>query len=984
MTHTEKLVHSVVSYVEKHHRLQWNLLSDANSNIVSLCTGEQDLLPAIARQARAIRLGDAQQKADGIELPNRRAQYYIGPMKNSVKIVKSSRAGSIALETQQRAGACCLLEAKLPPRICLLQYEYTTPKAIIPGKHFLPETDLTRCLRDFDDETHRKSRGKKRSYAINLMFNFVKSKLLTVQQVAQKGNKWFKEAAHIEVVGFTDKRLWKHIKKVASSQLKQREILYEEQLKDESERPVATEVKPGLSNMPELPVDTDSEVKKSGSEHPNNSEDMASANPIDTDNDIQDVDDISASNRLNTEYENMNGVSEDRGDVGKSEAPQQSENKNDPVVNTAKSTSDDIDEDPSTNKISISEAPVTKSLSGNGRTSSLAADEAVANLDADGRSVFLDENAVKESIVPEGMTTEPEAVSMFEKLDLESNRKPKHVVYISRDNDYDTKPRHKGQLVSLLSERGKELFVRKLIKDMPHLSFPQACQFRDQLLDQHRQEVESEEKFRQENEIYRVDLPYVVFGSYCIGSTWYLVMDFRYDSPSASHRTRACKQYCTLCCLRRCCGGLGCGCCVAPETIDHERSGIVSNFSPTSTRDLFIDLVYEAESIRSKFLRIFEIRRKRHGYRIPYEQWKRVVGSQQHLQNTPGGNPSINKISSIEIGKSTDSTKTLDGTEEAGATFLNIDSKPNDNTLEETAAPKDKSEAIVANEQSSVEQWTVDFFEEEAEYADLSVPADEEAPTSKETKLREKQEAKAFRNARKDIIKRFPENEFRYLYQMELSLRGISRLHAEHLRATVHGQLLIDGASDNEDPVEIAAQASTKIAEDKEIAQLGQPKDESGVDDVYAQQTMLAEPGKEDSLSESPFPELDRLGSEVQLNYLATVQCCQEAEITLPIIMESMQIPRRRRRHMISLICGPFIWLLRAMLFSWCCMCAPCFSTGVVGSFCDKDKKSGARGIKDLERDLQMKARAKSLVKQKREAYILAKGGSAKKSKYCV
>ena len=105
MTHMEKLVHSVVSYVEKHHRLQWNLLSDANSSVVSLCTGAQDLLPAIARQARATRLGDNQQRVGGIELPNQRAQYYIGPMKNPVKIVKSSRAGSIALETQQRAGA---------------------------------------------------------------------------------------------------------------------------------------------------------------------------------------------------------------------------------------------------------------------------------------------------------------------------------------------------------------------------------------------------------------------------------------------------------------------------------------------------------------------------------------------------------------------------------------------------------------------------------------------------------------------------------------------------------------------------------------------------------------------------------------------------------------------------------------------------------------------------------------------------------------
>ena len=105
---------------------------------------------------------------------------------------------------------------------------------------------------------------------------------------------------------------------------------------------------------------------------------------------------------------------------------------------------------------------------------------------------------LRESIVPDGMTTEPAAKEMFASIDLVSEREPKRVVYICRDDEDDAKPRQKGKLVSMFSERGKVIFVRKLLHDMPHLSLLEAEQFRDNLLEENRQEVEVEEHHRSE------------------------------------------------------------------------------------------------------------------------------------------------------------------------------------------------------------------------------------------------------------------------------------------------------------------------------------------------------------------------------------------------------------------------------------------------------------------------------------------------------
>ena len=588
LAHLERLVASAARFAETHHRAQWNLLSDANRNVVSLCTGRHDLLPAIARQARAGRLLDVQQ---GIDLPNQRPQFFIGPMSKPVEVIKSKRK-SKALRAAAEAPRCC--GARLPPRVCLLQYTYTTPKAIMaPGKHFLPETDLTRCLRAFDDKIFKKSRGKKRSYEKHLMFNFVKAGMYTVQQVADKGDAWFKKGqAQEEVVGFTNKTLWKHIKKTASEQLKQRELLFKVQLEEgqlaaaeaaERRASAAVDGRNGTDQTyaADEHSDVDGEETEGDGGEPLNEGDGALEAKEDQvpenealhealDSSVKDVADVSSTNELIENYQETKAT--ENAEVEVEEVKEKEKDILEKIKEKAAPGEANVSATEEDETTTDGEDPNPSEKTEEDETNEVSEAE-------ESKEEFLpeliDEDALRESIVPEGMTTEPEANAMFASVDLVPERDPKHVVYICRDNEDDAKPRQKGKLVSMFSARGKVIFVRKILHDMPHLSLLQAEQFRDNLLDENRQVVEVEETQRTENEIYRVAMPWVVFGSYCIGTTWYLVMDLRPDPPHRGAWCRTCKRCCTTFCLSRCCGGCGCGCCVYTKTADSKRMGVV-------------------------------------------------------------------------------------------------------------------------------------------------------------------------------------------------------------------------------------------------------------------------------------------------------------------------------------------------------------------------------------------------------------------------
>eukprot|EP00946_MAST-07B_sp_MAST-7B-sp1_P005333 g5333.t1 len=850
LAHLERLVASASRFAETHRRAQWNLLSDANHNVISLCTGEHDLLPAIARQARARQLPPRARKAHGIDLPNNRAQFFIGPMAKPVEVIKSKRK-SRALQLAEARGCC---RSQLPPRVCLLQYTYTTPRAIMVGKHFLPETDLTRCLWEFDKEVGKKSRGKKRSHEIHLMFNFVTAKLYTVQQVAEKGDRWFKTGqASKDVVGFTNKKLWKFIKKTATIQLKQREALFQEQLEagqlamaEAADRKASEDVERRNGTDITYEVDTDekdlslmSDPDNATSDENSSSHDGSKKMSIE---DEQDADsagqemkmaaDLSATNNLMEDYQTTS-ASQDEGKLFSEEEKQASikgeENNSSPEAAIGKPQEEESAEHSS---LAIPDGDLTTdSLN---QSEQIGENHATAEDATESQPHSLNEEALRESIVPEGMTTVAEAQALFEPLDLFSEREPKHTVYVCRDDEEDAKPRQKGKLVSVYSARGRVLFVRKLLHDMPHLSLLQAEQFCDNILEANRQEVEFETETRSENEIYRITLPYVVFGSYCIDDTWYLVMDLRPHAPHYGAACRACKICCTSFCARKCCYGCGCQCCMHMKTFDNERSGLVSNFHPLSTWNLFLDLVYEAEAIKFKFLRIFEIRRMRHGFRLPFKHWQKRVGL---LPCSTVGAPEHN----AELEPSTDADSPnieTDGSIDNQINFTEAE------TSRDTAAQVSENSPHLESKKSqntaiNISEYLSDLGSDAAvPYMPSAEELEEHSAAAKAKAKQEKLEQRKFKKARRELIKRFPSENFHYMFRMEMALRGISRMHAEHLRATVHGQLSIGGASENDDPIEIAAQVSSKIAEDKEIADLGKPKNISGVDDIYELQTL--------------------------------------------------------------------------------------------------------------------------------------------------
>ena len=460
------------------------------------------------------------------------------------------------------------------------------------------------------------------------------------------------------------------------------------------------------------------------------------------------------------------------------------------------------------------------------------------------------------------------------------------------------------------------------------------------------------------------------------------------------------------------------------KTADSKRTGIVSNFGPVMTWELFIDLVYEAESIKNHFLRIFQIRRRRHGFRLPFQRWRQQNDMLQASAFAVSLLPPSRRISAVGITPTESKedeadqelavieTKTAAASPEATANRVIEDYQETKGTRPEAktgagdralneAQKKAQNQALnildqdIGQELEAGELTKMDIssylddIDSEEPWALSAEELEQQRIVARAAAKKERQDARKFRKAKILLSKRFPYADYHYLFRMENTLRGISRMHAEHLRATVHGQLSIGGASENEDPIEAAAQASAKIAEDKEIAALGEPKDTTGVDDIYALQTLedkdtscAPEDGDEDKLMS--LPELDRLGAEVRLGPLATLHCCRQADLTLPIVMESAELPVPKSANCCVSMLRLVVCVCCAFLHSWCCLCLPCFGTGWFGAYCDSNKKSGAEGLKALEREAYLNKKAKALVKAKRDDYASSTRRLGKKSKYCV
>ena len=209
---------------------------------------------------------------------------------------------------------------------------------------------------------------------------------------------------------------------------------------------------------------------------------------------------------------------------------------------------------------------------------------------------------------------------------------------------------------------------------------------------------------------------------------------------------------------------------------------------------------------------------------------------------------------------------------------------------------------------------------------------------------------------RKRIAHLYPntKTKYRYLYQMILGLNATSKMHSEHLKLTVEGQLKIGEASEDIDTVEAAADASSENAPEPL--------------DIYLFQ---------------------RLKSEVHLGQVDTIQCLTNAGIVLPIVVQSTvwKPPETMMSNFCKDCCSSF-W---CGLFH-CVPCfAPCYMFGCCEAYIDKDRKSGEKGMNQLIREQLNRNRTNQMIQVKREeiceerrqVQLALNGGESKSSYLC-
>jgi hypothetical protein len=110
----------------------------------------------------------------------------------------------------------------------------------------------------------------------------------------------------------------------------------------------------------------------------------------------------------------------------------------------------------------------------------------------------------------------------------------------------------------------------------------------------------------------------------------------------------------------------------------------------------------------------------------------------------------------------------------------------------------------------------------------------------------------AVHELRKSVIKKYPYSEFKFLYQQIDALKTFSKMHSEHLKLTVAGQLRIGEEREDMDTIDRAADNSSLYAPEQK--------------DIYL---------------------FKRLNSEVHLNKLDTIKCFTNSGILLPIVIQS-------------------------------------------------------------------------------------------------
>ncbi len=696
-----------------------------------------------------------------------------------------------------------------------------------------------------------------------------------------------------------------------------------------------------------------------------------------------------------------------------------------------------------------------------------------------------------------------------------------------------------GPLVSVFTKRGKELLLERLLRQMPHISVAECKERMDAIL------AARLEEWRAERATHRVStrcaLNYAVVGSYQCAGRWFVCIDLRQDppvrcgdccaivgEPGGKKRRRGCTACCRASCCSTKCAVACCGLNVATDT--RRRGGRIhgGRYDPAELRELFIDLMFEAEELKTKLGRTFvlrDIKRLRLAWRrwcsdevevevvqaslppstassplpsahasSPIDESDGVLGaasavsSEHHLNATPehtAGAPQaaaghkatsaghMDALLADVMGKDNDivvvdddNTVVVSGTDDhtdlvpgyAAMTAAQVaEQKGDDDNDVGTEVEDGAAQNRKGSTQSQIDAL-LNFLDDDDAVDPLppSLPDGADAPggmhdrssssrsatagmpvTKAEKRARKEEITRAakaaaaerlrVRRARAALKKRFPEHLYRYHYRMVVALRKVSIMHSEHLKATVNGQLLIGGASEEEDPVDIAARVSKErkeAADQREreearrvkaerkrrrLAGLPEEKEETsgqtdavGTKDVPVEEKVVTRSTtteRKDWVQEDDEadPMYTRLTSEVRLTAEETRDCFAGAGIPLPIVMQSTALPANPRFDVCRKLCTFLRCLIFLLCHWWLC---PCFGVGSAQGYCcyTHEKRHSARAeIKALEREVVLRERAEVLIAQKRTDVLHARlaarrnlGGGAggakkkKRSKYCL
>jgi len=629
---TEDFIHEVVNYVAKHRRSQWTQLSDAGETTIILETDSTNLLPAIARQSRCYRI------ISDLDIPgNNEPQFHLR-MTKPIEILQTpygyGRNGGPMDEDNAKCSSslCCCFRSNNNPRVCLLKVEIESLNKFRSVKQ-LPRTDLIQMLQLLDCEINQKQTKRKRrtlfsheqSHLTRLFFNFQKQKIFTIETLGSLSLEHL-NALKDKIPGFNTrpfKIVMKRVRQIMDVRFEEAAALEEERLRLEILQEAEDDEKRKEEEMKRKEEEEEKAAKEQ--EEKGNGEEKENEEEVVKDKDLETTKDLD-SGTDGTKQKEEKGKEKEMG-----------ENKEEDVEEEKKvETEEKTDGEEKTNaeaeqKNKEEEEKENENEEEQKRKEEEKEEEEQRKLkrQEEEEEILFDEDG---NPLPEKLIVSDPIITtaLYATLDLHTVRKEQKL-YMSRENVEDDilllNPHARGNLVSIYSKRGKELFTQYLLRQLYHLSYEEVLEQVQRILEDNVDAIDIE--IEHHTHYLTTSLPHVIFGSYCLQNQWYLVIDLRQHGPLGStlnepkrkKRSNKHQEY----------------------EYDSEHStkskvvkakgnkdyGQVGNYSPKETRELFVDLMLECSLMKLKMSRVFELRDIKHA-RLKFYQWRdNAVGKRE-------------------------------------------------------------------------------------------------------------------------------------------------------------------------------------------------------------------------------------------------------------------------------------------------------------------------------------------------------------------